>query len=122
MQSQAQYALYWKFYTKCLMNENIKKNIEEELQGHITIDTWDVLKNRIQAKIRQYKLYSSSKKKVTKLYKRIAKLQEVVIRYPKREELKIIIEKLQVDLQEELTILVDKWQIRSNTRWIEERE
>ncbi|CAG8458790.1 818_t:CDS:2, partial [Gigaspora rosea] len=99
MQSQAQYASYWKFNTKCLMNENIKKDIEEELQGHITIDTWDILKNRIQAKIRQYKPCSSPKKKVTKLYKRIAELQEVIIRYPEREGLKI--------------------QIRSNACWIE---
>ncbi|CAG8516682.1 25292_t:CDS:2, partial [Gigaspora rosea] len=81
---------------KCLMNENIKKDIEKELQGHIIIDTWDVLKNRIQAKIRQYKPCSSPEKKVTKLYKKIAELQEVVIRYPEREELKIVIEKLQI--------------------------
>ncbi|CAG8687541.1 7797_t:CDS:2, partial [Gigaspora margarita] len=103
MQSQAQYALYWKLNTKYLMNENIKKGIEEKLQGHITIDTWDVLKNRIQAKIRQYKPCPFPEKKVTRLHKRIAELQEEVVRYSEREELKVIIEQLQGDLQEELT-------------------
>ncbi|CAG8796668.1 28417_t:CDS:2, partial [Gigaspora margarita] len=83
MQSQAQYASYWKFNTKCLMNENIKKGIEEELQGHITIDTWNT-------------------------NKRIAELQEEVIRYSEREELKIVIEQLQKDLQEELTSLAER--------------
>ncbi|CAG8793321.1 15378_t:CDS:2 [Gigaspora margarita] len=107
MQSQAQYASYWKFNTKCLINKNIKKGIEEELQEHITIDNWDVLKNRIQVKIRQYKLCSSPKK--------IAELQEEVIRYSEKEKLKIIIEQLQEDLQEELTSLVKRWQIQSNT-------
>ncbi|CAG8733979.1 3109_t:CDS:2 [Gigaspora margarita] len=102
---KTQYASYWKFNTKCLMNKNIKKGIEEELQGHITIDTWDVLKNRIQAKIRQYKPCLSSKKKVTRLYKKIAKLQEEVIRYPERKKLKIVIEQLQKDLQKEFTSL-----------------
>ncbi|CAG8856168.1 6923_t:CDS:1, partial [Gigaspora margarita] len=96
--------------------------IEEELQGHITIDTWNVLKNRIQAKIRQYKPCPSPKKKVTRLHKRIAEPQEEVIRYPEREKLKIVIKQLQENLQEELTSLAERWQIRSNTRWIEERE
>ncbi|CAG8711609.1 27806_t:CDS:2, partial [Gigaspora margarita] len=76
----------------------------------------------IQAKIRQYKPYLFPEKKVTKLHKRIAELQEEVIRYPEREELKIVIEQLQEDLQEELTSLAERWQIQSNTHWIEEEE
>ncbi|CAG8855615.1 14958_t:CDS:1, partial [Gigaspora margarita] len=76
----------------------------------------------IQAKIRQYKPCPSPEKKVTRLHKRTAELQEEVIRYPEREELKIVIEQLQGDLQEELTSLAERWQIQSNTRWIEEEE
>ncbi|CAG8839803.1 38976_t:CDS:2, partial [Gigaspora margarita] len=64
----------------------------------------------------------SPEMKVTRLHKRIAELQKEVIRYSEREELKIVIEQLQENLQEELTSLAERWQIQSNTRWIEEGE
>ena len=63
MQSQAQYASYWKFNTKCLMNENIKKDIEEELQGHITIDIGMYLKTGYKLKLDNTSLVHLLKRK-----------------------------------------------------------
>src|SRR5438045_2903157 len=77
---------------KCLMNNIVRKSIEEELNKDISVDMWDMRKGKIQAVIRQYKLLSAPEKKICKLREKIVELQKQVMQYPEREELNAVIE------------------------------
>ncbi|CAG8463094.1 8068_t:CDS:2 [Dentiscutata erythropus] len=106
LQPEISQASYWKFNARCLINNSIKKDIEEELQEQVLVNTWDLRKNRIQARICQYKPPSSPERKICR------KNTEAT----EKEELKVVIDKLQDDLQKELTLMAEKWLIRSNSR------
>jgi len=113
---------YWKVNYKCLENEMLKKEIVEKIRTVTDLEGWDYCKCKIQSLIRARGVLKAPESSIQKLNRKINVLEKKVARNKDLSDLQLEIERLRRNLQDELTNLTDKWQVRSNARWIESGE
>ncbi|CAG8729977.1 7282_t:CDS:1, partial [Cetraspora pellucida] len=113
----------WRFDRKYWSIPGLKSDIIQELQSiQDTAANWDLHKCSIQSIIRSFKPRPSPEKRIQKIHRKICSLNNKLAKNPNLEELNLVIEGLNFELQEELTMMSDKWRVRSNAKWIEEGE
>ena len=112
----------WKFDKKFWGIAEIKEDIITELQNIQEIEAWDLHKCIIKSITMAGKFSRAPERNIQKLHKKQCKINNKIAKYPDIEEYKLIAEKLNLEVQEELSAMSEKWRIRSNTKWIEEGE
>jgi len=113
---------YWKVNSKCLENEILRKEIVEEIRTVTDLESWDYCKCKIQSLIRARGPLKAPESNIQRLSRKINILEKKIARDQNLSDLQIVIENLKKSLQNELQNLADKWQVRSNARWIERGE
>src|SRR6185295_6754400 len=92
----------WRFDKNCFKNERLRKEILEEISELNNIEDWDFYKVHIQSIIRAFRKLKATENKITKLNKNITQLKERLAQNSENGFLYLQIDKLDLDLQEEL--------------------
>src|ERR1043165_5321103 len=109
----------WRFEKSMFNNEKLKKEVLEEISDPGSIEDWDICKVYIQSIIRAFRKPRTTESKIAKLNTEITKLSEKLASSSNTVNSFSLLDELNVQLQEELTTLAEKWQIRSKVQWIE---
>jgi hypothetical protein len=112
----------WRFNKSCFLNERLKKEVLEEIVEFEEANDWDYCKVRIQSIIRAFRKPKAMENKITKLNKNITQLKERLAYNSENSFLYNQIDRLSLDLQDELSHFTEKWQTRSKAQWIEQGE
>jgi exonuclease III len=112
----------WRFNKNCFKNERLRKEVLEEISDLEDIEDWDFCKIRLQSIIRAFRKPKATENKITKLNKSITQLNERLVHEADNIFLHTQVDKLNLDLQKELSQFAEKWHIRSKAQWIEQGE
>ena len=112
----------WRFNKDSFKNKKLKKEVLEEITDQRNLENWDFCKIHIQSIIRAFRKPRAVENKIAKLNKKINYLKERLACNSENSFLNNQVDSLTLDLQEELTHLAEKWQIRSKAQWIEKGE
>ena len=112
----------WRFDKTMFNNEKLKKEVLEEISEPNASENWDICKVYIQSIIRAFRKPKTTESKISKLNNKITKLSERIAFSTNTESLRSSYDELNIQLQEELSSLAEKWHIRSKVQWIEHGE
>jgi exonuclease III len=112
----------WRFNKNCFKNERLKKEILEEISELEDIEDWDFCKIHLQSIIRAFRRPKAVENKISKLNKDITQLNERLAQDSENSFLHTQVDRLSLELKEELQQFAEKWQIRSKAQWIEKGE
>ncbi|CAG8688153.1 17532_t:CDS:2, partial [Gigaspora rosea] len=100
-------------------NNMATSNRDEFYKSKLQTSYWkDYCKCKLQSLVRARRFLKVPESSIQKLNKKINVLEEKIARNKDLSDLQLVIESLKRNLQDELTDLAKKWQIRSNARWI----
>ena len=112
----------WRFNRDMFKNEKLKQEIFEEIKESNFAEDWDFCKIYLQSIMRAFRKPKAPENKISKLNNEITKINEEIANSSQKDYLTSNLDELNIQLQEELTNLAEKWQIRSKTQWIEQGE
>ena len=112
----------WRFDKKVLNNKQLNQDLVKELNEADSDKNWDYTKICIQSIIRAYKKPKAPEKNISKLNRKITDLNKSLASNFENSNIRLQIDNLNLQLQDELTDMAEKWQICSKTKWIEQGE
>ena len=115
-------AACWKFDKGCWSNIKLRNEVEEELRNIKDITKWDRHKCIIQSIVRAYRSQTMVENRIQKLHKKLADVNIKIMHADEYEDLRLVAEDVNQQLQKELSLLAEKWQVRSKVKWIESGE
>ena len=113
---------FWRFDKNNWNNPLLRAELIEEIQSITNFAKWDLYKCNIQSIARAFRPQPSLEKKIQRLQKKLGKINNKIASEGNTKELIEASERVNIQLQDEVQALSDKWQIKSNAKWIEEGE
>jgi hypothetical protein len=122
LEHEAQKASCWRFDKNSFKNEHLKKEVLKEIKSVSSVLEWDLHKIYIQSIIRAYKKPKSPESRISQINKKITTLKNNIATDSSKIYLHTKCDSLELQIQEELSLLADRWQTRSKSQWIEQGE